>query len=601
MSESQAKIQFLSPIVAERIAAGEVIERPASVVKELVENSIDAQSTEISVRLEQGGKVLIEVTDNGIGMNETDLSICVKRHATSKLKSLEDLDRLQTLGFRGEALPSISAVGTLSILTRALDSETTLAWRDERITPVTFGHFLGTPHGTRMVVEGLFAQIPARLKFLKSQASEVAQVREWIERLAIAHPQIGFKLASDERVILNLRPKSEELRVQEILAEGEDFPLKSAASDQSYQGFSVRLHWIQGLSTHSSKRIIQIVNGRAVKDRLLQQAMSLPFKQSYLPGQFPALALFMEINPAEVDVNVHPTKTELRFVDTKKIFSAIQFLSQSLIDKNGVMGFASGTTSLDTYPLSLSGVERTPGFSPPSREFTSSGFYQAREASQSNFTIPSNSAGNPFLNENLPTLGKFAGNLFNTYLLFDQGHDLALIDQHAAHERIRYESLKHRVFRNSALTLTTQSLLIPEAIRFASEKRADLEPKLHLLFALGFEVEIFGEDTLLFRAVPAEWGMDSLKLRLTNLVERTLEIEPGADQELLLDENLFEKLASEACHSAIRAGDALEPSEAENLTKELFRCEHPWNCPHGRPTLVRVPKARFEEWFQRRV
>lgn len=644
MSTARRPIQVLSANVAERIAAGEVIERPASVVKELLENSLDAGATEVLVALEDGGKSLIEILDNGHGMSPEDLALCVRRHATSKLTTVDDLEKIRTLGFRGEALPSVAAVSELSILSRAQGSQDTYElklpavsdqerFEDRRFEPekATFGHFLNSPHGTRIQARGLFAHIPARLKFLKSQGAEVSQVREWIERLALAHPKVGFRLLSDGRQVLSLRPQEEKDRVRAILADGEDYPILSANSDlgaaagglgvPDRAGLHVRVHWLQGLSSPQMRKLVQVVNGRAVRDRMLQQALLTPFRQALLPGQFPAVALYVDIDPALIDVNVHPTKTEIRFLDSRRIFHAIDELIDGLIAREGAPAYAPGpashTESL-AAPNAFSWTKPTvstsgepggfnlrPSYSEPPR-------WQASEPTptqQSPLPLEAHAPTAANESQNPLRFGRLAGTLFNTYFFYEIGEELALVDQHAAHERIRYEQLKKRVLEKNSVD--TQQLLIPEAVKFPAEERGNLETRLPWLTKLGFEAEVFGEDTALFRGVPAEWGLSNdLRTRLKNLVDRVLAQESGGDMSGAdsvrqrvpeMDESLFEKLASEACHSAVRAGDRLEPEEAAALIEQLFRCAHPWNCPHGRPTVVKVPRARFEEWFQRRV
>jgi DNA mismatch repair protein MutL len=647
-------IQILNANVAERIAAGEVIERPSSVVKELLENSIDAGATEILVALENGGKSLIEVNDNGHGMGPEDLTLCVRRHATSKLSTVGDLEKIRTLGFRGEALPSVAAVAELSILSRAQDSDTAYEIRlaavndqerfeDRRFEPqkTTFGHFLSSPHGTRIQARGLFAQIPARLKFLKSQGAEVSQVREWIERLALAHPKTGFRLLSEGRQVLNLRPQSETERVRAILADGDDYPILSANSDlgaaagslgvPDREGIHVRVHWLQGLSSPQMRKLVQVVNGRAVRDRMLQQALLAPFRQVLLPGQFPAVALYIDIDPALIDVNVHPTKTEIRFLESRRIFHVIDELIDTMIAREGAPAFAAGNSRFGAPGPEL---QRTPepfqaqdsgAFSWTKPTVSTSGdpsadprqlrgFFAntgssfeddraslARTMPQIQTPLPLNTEV-PALSSNPLGSGRLAGSLFNTYLFYELGEELALVDQHAAHERIRYEQLKKRALSGDSKSTDTQQLLIPEAVRFAAEQRTCLETRLPWLAKLGFEAEIFGEDTALFRGIPAAWSLrGELRTRLKNLVERVIEQDDPGAQELEMDEALFERLASEACHSAVRAGDRLETEEAASLIEQLFACEHPWNCPHGRPTVVKVPRARFEEWFLRRV
>ncbi|MFL5813308.1 MAG: DNA mismatch repair endonuclease MutL [Bdellovibrionia bacterium] len=673
-SELAPRVHILEPLVAERIAAGEVIERPSSVVKELVENSLDAGATEVTVLLEEGGKRLIEVLDNGHGIHRDDLKVCIQRHATSKLSSLEDLERISTLGFRGEALPSVGAVADLTILSRARGEDTAyqLHLHSLQASPepeaVTFGHFMSSPHGTRIQARGLFSQVPARLKFLKSQASEVSQVREWIERLALAHPETGFRLVSDGRQVLSLRPQDEVGRVKAILSDGDDYPIITASNDlglkDSGKGIlQVRAHWLQGLSSPQTRKVVQVVNGRSVRDRMVQQAILAAFRQALLPGQFPAVAVFIDIDPSEIDVNVHPTKTEIRFLDSRKVFHAIESLLSSMIEKRGapaVVATSSGASNPWASQGAAFGSSSSFGGSAPHQWSPQpSGYrptWQASEAmpkSQTpfDFTTPptmpvSNPGGSGFelgLNsgmgrsETAPTtstqayapstqtagqaLGltpeRFMGTAFNTYLFYDVGHELVLIDQHAAHERIRYEKLKKRALDVAKASgpdapagasvvsgAGVQALLIPEAVRFASDERMKVESRLDWLMALGFDAEIFGEDTLLFRAIPGEWGAHELRTRLKSLTERLIAAEASENQPLqsiFMDETLFEKLASEACHSAIRAGDRLERVEALELIEQLFTCEHPWNCPHGRPTVARIPKGKVEEWFQRRV
>ncbi|MGK5083368.1 DNA mismatch repair endonuclease MutL [Bdellovibrionota bacterium FG-1] len=619
-------VRILSANVAERIAAGEVIERPASVVKEMVENSIDAGATEVCVALEDGGKSLIEITDNGFGMSPEDLALCVVRHATSKLSTMDDLEKIHTLGFRGEALPSVAAVSELSILSRALGASAGAAayelklpavndqerFEDRRFDPnaVTFGHFLNSPHGTRIQARGLFAHIPARLKFLKAQGAEVAQAREWIERIALAHPHVGFRLLSDRRQILNLRPQDEKTRVRAILGDGEDYPILSATNDLGIpnshgdgQGLHVRIHWLQGLSSPQMRRMVQVVNGRAVRDRMLQQALMAPFRQALLPGQFPAVALYVDINPAWLDVNVHPTKTEIRFLESRKIFHAVDETIQALIAREGAPAFASGPSNPTvpstpfawTRPTVSSSTDwkAAESYTSPTPDFATTILEQAPLPIETHAVEQS---ANPL------RYGRLAGTLFNTYLFYEIGNELAIVDQHAAHERIRYEQLKARVLNPPAGVQTAcQALLIPEAVHFDTEGRSTLEARLGWLDQLGFEAEIFGENTVLFRGIPGEWGTSELRPRLKNLVDRILSYDGPSTGTLQMDESLFESLASEACHSAIRAGDRLEIAEASALVHQLFQCEHPWNCPHGRPTVVKVPRARFEEWFLRRV
>jgi len=626
--------------VAEQIAAGEVIERPASVVKELLENSLDAGATEVAVTLKDGGKSLIEVLDNGSGIHAEDLPLAVERHATSKLRAIDDLETLHTLGFRGEALASIGAVSSLQIISRVkataglepasaheirLD-HSTRELSQATATPATFGHFLGSSHGTRLRAEGLFSQIPARLKFLKSAGSELSQIREWMERLALSHPEVGFKLQSDDRVILNLRPQSIEERIRTVVADGEDFPIQHAEVLRE-GGLKLKAYWVQGMSLPHTRSLIQLVNGRALRDRLIQQAMLQPFRQSLLPGKFPALVAYLELDPRELDVNVHPTKSEIRFLDSRKIFTAFDEALGRLIQQHGAVAYVGGASSLGSsnvtnasHPSGMdvpfySAAPHSPGMArssdwlpqaaQTSLELQPQPFRLSESASvdvtNPEAPVPAQTFGNPALQAFRPE--NYLGILFRTYLAFDLGDELGLIDQHAAHERIRYEQLKLRALKR-AQNSDVQNLLIPEVVRFDESRSASLESRLPVLENLGFHSEVFGPGQLLVRSIPPEWGNVELRIHLKNLVERLLGLElsgtTGVEQ-LFLDERLFEKLASEACRSSVRAGDRVDSWSARALVEQLGTCEHPWNCPHGRPTTARVPKARFEEWFQRIV
>lgn len=667
-------IRILPPSVAERIAAGEVIERPTSIVKEAVENSMDAGATEISVALEDGGKTLVEIIDNGSGMAPEDLRICVQRHATSKLSSLEDLDCIDTLGFRGEALPSIAAVSELTLLSRVQggDSAYELIANSPDVPdrfvapqPVTFGNFLNSTHGTRLCARGLFSQIPARLKFLKSTGAEVLSVRQCLERLAISRPNVGFRLLSDNKTVLHLRATDESTRIRDLFSEGGDDPVVS--SEHETESIRVRVHWFQGISTSQTRKLVQVVNGRTVRDRMIQQALLAPFKQSLLPGNFPAVVAFIDVPTDEIDVNVHPTKTEIRFLNSSSVFRAIGTTVSSMISKKGAPSFVSsshisaghisaGLFSSDSMSFDHSSLGTTArdSSSPQNSNPSASASANANSSMPDSIQLVSNLLSEPLHMETpetqIPTQepmgrtewgalhepklelepaslyttiisGKLVGTVFNTYLMYDAGKELILIDQHAAHERIRYEKLRNRIFNKRRIDgetsgenkdigkLDSQALLIPETIHFPAEARPVVENRLEWVQRLGFEAEVFGENTVLFRAIPPEWGVHGLRMRLKNLLDRliheesvpTATLPEASKSRLFMDEALFESLASEACHSSVRAGDALEKIEATELTKKLFSCEYPWNCPHGRPTVVRVPRARLEEWFQRRL
>jgi DNA mismatch repair protein MutL len=591
------KIQILPPLVAERIAAGEVIERPSSVVKELVENSIDAGATQIEVRLQKGGCDLIEVIDNGNGMSSEDLELSVCRHATSKISKFEDLSHLVSLGFRGEALPSIAAVASLKITSKTKGFETfevavehTAPKRAEARRVPNY-NFLGSEHGTRITVTSLFSQIPARLKFLKSAGAETSAVREIIERLALTHPEIAFSLTSDDRKSISLPSETLQKRAERMLSDDNPFELLHTKLEGAW---GIEVIWLKGLSQPHTRSIFQIVNGRALRDRIVQQAILSPLRQSFLPGNFPSLVVKLDIPADEIDVNAHPTKSEIRFLDSKKIFAlchaAIErLLANSTPTESELSSVMNPIYSQGSYPH----YNPTPamGHYHPSHQPELGGF------TQPNFNqdaVPSN-IENDFNFDTTP-YGQYKGIWFSTYLVFEQNEEILLIDQHAAHERIRYEKLKNRVLNREKVE--EQELLVPEVIKMDADKVFQLREKLPLLQSMGFDCEAFSEESILVRSIPAVWGMNHLTLRLKNLLERLNE---NTGDHPVWDETLFEKVAMEACRSSFKAGDHMNEWSAIDLTKKLMQCEHPGNCPHGRVTFIKISRNKVDEWFNRKL
>lgn len=584
-----SKIRVLPSLIAERIAAGEVIERPASVIKELCENAIDAGARSIEVHLKKGGTDLIEVVDNGCGMVREDLEVCIGRHATSKIREFDDLSRLSTLGFRGEALPSIASVSELTIASRPEEGQETHEIRlSQNASPraeakrIANIGFLGSPHGTRVRVSSLFSQIPARLKFLKSPGAEASAVREILERLALTHPEISFRLVNEERTTLDLPSEVLRDRVIRMLSDGNPFELKELRLDGLY---SIEILWLKGLSFPHTRSLYQIVNGRALRDRTLQSAILNPLKQSFLPGNFPAAVVSLRVPSDELDVNVHPTKTEIRFLEPGKIYALCSAAFERILEGERMPTAGTALDAPAGFLAAFSGGIPGSAFHPGTHADIGHAFGTGA-ASQASFETSF---------EHTP-FGDYRGILFSTYFVFEKGDELTLIDQHAAHERIRYEQLRARILKHEKIE--TQALLVPEVVKLPLEKILEIRPKLALLQSLGFEVEVFSDESLLFRAVPAVWGNRALTERLRNLAERLLQTEISQEHPVW-DEMLFEKIAMEACRSSFKAGDAVPEFSALDLTRKLFECEHPGNCPHGRPTSIRISRAKVEEWFQR--
>lgn len=634
------KIHRLPPALAERIAAGEVIERPASVIKELIENSIDAGATKIQVQLEDGGKSLIEITDNGCGMAPEDLLLCIERHATSKLSRIEDLENITSLGFRGEALASIAAVTELEIISRSkIDpiegDERPSAYQVQvgdiadrfagslETEKAVFGTFLGSEHGTQIRARNLFSQVPARLKFLKSQSAEVSVVKDWMEKLALSHPEIEFQLLSNGKLIFKIEVQTEAERIAAILSDDPTDPL--VTDEAQSHSLKMRAYWIRGLSASQSKKIFQIVNGRVVKDKLIQQAVSTAFRQALLPGQFPAVCILIDIHPHLVDVNVHPAKTEVRFLDSGRIFKTVEHLLKEMIQKSISPLREAFVTPPSPESEPILRLEERPVFEAdvPAEPLVLPGLRIGRDPQRTESKLMSGSEGvsldryletqrelkpaeprettvSPERSEPKNPLppARYIGTFLNTYLIFEatlEGkRELVVVDQHAAHERVQYEKLRTRFLGRDDQT-PSQALLFPEAIRIPS---SGIDP-VPTLEKLGFEVEAFGEGHLVFRAIPAGWGSQNLKIRIRSLIERILTLSNPESHIDLLDEVAFEKIASEACRSSVMAGDPLEALETRELLNALLQCQEPWSCPHGRPTLARFSERKVQEWFQR--
>jgi DNA mismatch repair protein MutL len=571
-------IRKLDPLLAERISATEMIERPSHVVKECLENALDAGCTEICVCLEDAGKKLIEICDNGSGMEPEDLAICSQRHTTSKLQCFEDLQELKTLGFRGEALASIDAVSELQIISRTKKAASASFYSQGKLKKITFGSFLHATHGTQVRALGLFSKIPVRLKFLKSESAEIAHIREWMERIALAYPHVGFELKNNEKLIFRLRPETESKRVSHLLSDSSEATIcmETLPSGPCDLGFQMHAYWVKKSSLPHTRKFITIVNHRAVKDKMLQQAAFSVFRQALMPGQFPAMAVFIEVHPNLLDVNVHPNKTEIRFLENKKIFSKVAELAKSFLDKQFVHENKSHSNPSDSQ------------FQQPCLEPKENAESDKPSKFEENFR--------PETLSEIPKKelqGKYLGAVFRNYLVYEKELELVFIDQHAAHERIFYEKLR-AIFSDPRQVMPSQILLIPQKIQLSQASTKIVKSNLKFLIHLGFEIETLEKNKFLVRSIPSIWKIQDIPTRFTNLLERLPET-----QDPFLDEELFESIATQACHSSIRSGDVLHPLQLQALAEQLLQCNHPWNCPHGRPTIISISEKEVKKWFQR--
>lgn len=605
-------IHRLPPDAVNRIAAGEVIERPAAAVKELVENALDAGATRIDIEIAHGGKGLIAVTDDGRGMSPDDLALAVERHATSKLKpGVEgdyDLLNIATMGFRGEALPSIGAVARLSITSRTSNGDG--AWKLEveggRLdgpSPAAFGG-----HGTRIEVRDLFYATPARLKFLKSDQAETTAIGDAVRKLAMARADVGFTLVSSGRKILNLQPETadDEGRLKRLAAiMGRDFGDNAIAINAGREG--ARVSGFAGLPTFNrglpDKQFL-FVNGRPVRDKLIVGAVRGAYTDFLARDRHPAVALFLDIPPSEVDVNVHPAKTEVRF---RNAASVRGLLVSALRHALAEAGHRSSTTT-SAYALGRMSPQEasvTPlqsGFrpAPPPNPYLRDLHAPAEGLGerQSRFdAAEAPSARNEAGPEEAPVLdyplGAARAQLHETYIVAQTADGLVIVDQHAAHERLVYERMKAALNAGGA---AGQGLLLPEVVDLEQEDAARLEKHLDDFARLGLVMERFGEDAMMVRETPAMLG----EVDAQGLVRALADDLRAFGDALVLKERLEEVCSSMACHGSIRSGRRLMADEMNALLRQMEATPHSGQCNHGRPTYVELKLADIERLFGRR-
>jgi DNA mismatch repair protein MutL len=580
------RIRRLPEGIVNRIAAGEVIERPSSIVKELVENAIDAGARRIEAVFRNGGRTLIKVSDDGFGMTGDELSLAVERHATSKLDD-DDLILIRTLGFRGEALPSIAAVSRLTIVSRARGTGAGHAIAVDGgarsdVRPASHGE------GTTVEVRDIFFAVPARLKFLRSERAETAEAADVIRRLAIAHPHIAFTLINEDRRIIDVgaHDGSEE-GIRSRLAElaGADFVASSLLV--SGERDRLRLWGLAAVPTyHRAQPNMQftIVNGRPVRDRLIMGAIRGAYADVLTRGRFPALALFIDCPPDAIDVNVHPTKAEVRFRDPGQVRSLIVGVVRKAIGNAGA-GTAGTLNSsllsaLRPAPAATAG-QRNMAFEP---RHPMSGL--AEEAAPP--LVPDRDTGS----EDTP-LGQARGQLHDTYIVAETVDGLVIVDQHAAHERIVYEQLKAQ--RRGA-GIATQPLLIPDVVDLDPVSFARLAAEADFLAGLGLVLEPFGTSAVIVREVPAPLAGGSTAQLVRDVVDDLGSTPPEEG----LEERNNRVLATMACHHSVRAGRNLRIAEMDALLRSMERGLNSAQCNHGRPTHVELKLKDIERLFGRK-
>lgn len=596
-------IRLLEKNVAGKIAAGEVIERPISVVKELVENSIDAGSSDVVVEIKKGGTEYIRVTDDGMGIAEEEAELAFMRHATSKIEKAEDLDALTSLGFRGEALASIAAVSRTELITKTRDQKTGIKLSIEG-SQVTYKEKVGCPDGTSIIVGDLFFNTPARRKFLKSQAAEAASIIEFVTRMALAYPDIKFRMINNDAIlfatrgngsrldaIITVSGRKESSKLLEVYGESQGMKLTGFISGP-------------GESRANRKEQIFFVNGRNVDSKVIEKGINKAYKERLFEGRYPICYLFIEVEPDTLDVNIHPNKREIRFDDNERVTEFIEeTLKNALLSQDSIPEIAAGkiyepaksvipeykkeekySEQIDVKNI-LSTMRENENISHDSNIFV----IETPSTYESNKIIEKETIKEP-----APVIHKVLdfnelqviGVLFETYILASLDDEFYLVDQHAAHERVFYEKLAVRMERRDTFS---QEIMIPITFDCSWEGTDWIEP----LLDFGYVIEPFGPGIYAARAIPDFFDQSGAETFLKDYVAA---LDDDIDFE---SRELKDMLATRACKSAVKGGDILSGPEISALMEDLSKCRNPYSCPHGRPTFIKMSRYEIEKRFKR--
>jgi DNA mismatch repair protein MutL len=604
------RIRVLDEEVANKIAAGEVVERPASVVKELVENAVDAGATRVSVELEEGGRRLIRVTDNGCGMTAEEAVLALQRHATSKIVSVEDLSSLRTLGFRGEALPSIASVSRVTLVTRAREALSGVRLEVER-GEIRSVEEVGAPEGTTFLVEDLFYNTPARLKFLKSARAELGQASDWLVRIALAHTEIAVRLAHEG--IEALRSPGSPDRLETIGAlygrevARELLPVAWERGGVRIEGYVARPTFTR--PTRSGQSFF--VNGRFVRNRTLSHALDDAYRAALPSGRFPFAVLLIETDPAVVDVNVHPTKAEVRFLREWEFHRALNeavksalgpeapplsgsYAVEALVTEEhlrhggwtGSGGGSAGAARWDSWASSTPSTSTPPAPLPPDPNDP----FADPPLTASVSARPSPAAAQPSLPETrAATSLRPVAQIWSSYILAEGPTGLVIVDQHLAHERILFERVG-----DPSRDAPAQRLAVPLTLTLSRAQAMLVEEHLEDLRGLGFEVEAFGQDAFVVRAVPAFVRPGQERALLHEMLE-----EMGDGDGERPTPRRDRVAAAAACRAAIKKGERLAREEMQRLLEDLARTSNPHTCPHGCPIAVEISYQELLKRFKR--
>lgn len=620
------KINLLDKSVSDKIAAGEVIERPVSIVKELVENSIDAESDSIVVEIKKGGHDYIRVTDNGIGIEKNEIEKAFVRHATSKIESESDLENLITLGFRGEALASISAVTRMDVVSKTSDEKTGIRLNIHAGDIISKSQ-VGCPDGTTMIIRDLFFNTPARLKFMKSESSDTSQITTFMSNIAVGFPEISFRYVVNGKIVFTTDGKGNLNDTIIQVYNHSDFQnlieIKDEIPGLKIRGFISR----PSINRNTRKLQIYLVNGRVIESKIIDAAIEEGYRERLFEGRFPIAFLLLELDPKAIDVNIHPNKKVIKFDDEKKVKEFIaDAIHSAITSADSVPRPISENTlidKIDQNPISASNsvkydIEESDNsrddyfvdvYAKPDQNSTKqmslASILREEGIAREN---SSESIKNEISQESEDLLSKFdmvqkdeipwedvrpIGVVFATYILATDDVYFYIIDQHAAHERIYYEKFVTNYIDEGHSGSTTQLLAVGIVIDLTPQEESLIENKMSILQSLGFEIENFGPGSVIIRGVPDFMNMEEAEIFARNVIEETDE---NAD---VRNQVAIDKLITKSCKSAVKANDYLTDEEVSSLLNTLRNCKNPYSCPHGRPTIIKFSKYEMERMFKR--
>jgi DNA mismatch repair protein MutL len=591
-------INTLSPQLANQIAAGEVVERPASVLKELVENSLDAGATRIDIEVEQGGVKRLCVRDNGCGIDQSDMSLALSRHATSKISDIDDLEAVGTLGFRGEALASIASVSRLSLTSNSGENQ---AWkavsegRDMAVDVQPAAH----PAGTSVDVRDLFFNTPARRKFLRTETTEYNRIDDYAKKLALSHMNVAFSLRHNQRVNLNLQPAQSVLEQEKRVADICGKPFMEQALYVDNERIGIRLWGWIGLPTFSrSQTDLQhfFVNGRSIRDKVVSHAVRQAYQDVLYHGRHPAFVLFLEIEPKDVDVNVHPTKHEVRFRDSRVIHGFVSGTLQKALAQDRPQDHLQSNEAQSLLPEEAIPIQSTMGLAPTSKPFNyapqSSGFQGHSVNTPIHAYQSLYGEGGSEESATIPPLGFAIAQLKGIFILAENEQGMIVVDMHAAHERITYEQMKTDFDKEG---LISQPLLVPESLSVSQREADAVEQNPDVFVRLGFTVERAAAESVVVREIPALLRGTQVEALLRDVISDVLE--HGTSERIR--QQINEILSTMACHGSVRANRKLTIPEMNALLRDMEATERSGQCNHGRPTYFQLSLDELDKLFLR--